>query len=296
MANIFCLTPCVPENPALFPTLRPSFVAAGHTFVDDAAAADVYFIDLHSRLFPYSEKDLQIILQSNKPCAVWDEWDRGSMSTDEWPWPLTEQQGFLFGHFKDIKVIHFSRLLDKTKVYPSYLCPFEKPYAFEIPIRTPENLFERPYDICYIANAAPSRISIAEKLLSDKRLKCDILIGAAKLPFDEFLQRHKRAKFFISSAAGGYTDERVQLLFSVAAIIRQRTNQWVAHDFTDCVNCVRIDAPPTKEDLDSIYQIANDKDYLYEVYSDGYNFVKQYWSAEAMGKRYIDILTENGIL
>lgn len=288
----------LPENQVLFPTIRPVFEAAGHVFVDDVAAADVVLIDLHSRIEDYSHDAVDKIVRLQKPCVFFDEWDRGSMSKDEWPFPLrTQQRNLLLNIFlKQIKQVHFCRLLDKTKVYPSYLYPFEKPISFEEPICTPEDLFNREYDVVYIANGAPNRERIAEALRQDGRLKCLIKLGEPKLPFDEFLALHKRGKFFISSAAGGYTDERVQCLFSIAAIIRQRTDQWVANDFSHLENCLRIDSPPTEQDLNDLYEICNNKEKLYQIYLDGVTFVKQYWSAEAMGKRYLEILTKEGIL
>lgn len=300
MAKFYTLSPSgCPENPVLFPTIRPTFIAAGHGFTDDVQEADCFLIDLHSRLFDYDNKILDYVFKSHKSICTWDEFDKGGMSFEDWPNPLTSQQIDIFVHImkNEILSVHFCRLLNKTKTnYPSHLYPFEKPISFEEPICTPDDLFNREYDVVYIANGAPNRERIAEALQQDGRLKCLIKLGEPKLPFDEFLALHKRGKFFISSAAGGYTDERVQCLFSIAAIIRQRTDQWVANDFTHLENCLRIDSPPTEQDLNDIYEICNNKEKLYQIYLDGVTFVKQYWSAEAMGKRYLEILTKEGIL
>lgn len=299
MAKLYTLSPLCPENPVLFPTIRPTFIAAGHGFTDNPQEADCFLIDLHTRLFDYDKSVLEYVLSSNKPICTWDEFDKGGMSFEDWPNPLTSQQIDIFVHImrNEILSVHFCRLLNKTKTnYPSHLYPYEKPYAYEEPILTADELFGRPYDVCLIANSSPQREAIAAALRSDKRLKCIIKLGEPKLPFDEFLALHKKGKFFISSAAGGYTDERVQCLFSIAGIIRQRTDQLVSNDFTHRINCLRIDSPPTKDDIDLIAEAANNKQRLYDIYTNGYNFVKQYWSAEAMGKRYLEILTKEGIL
>lgn len=284
--KFFCLSPeSVPMNQVLFPTFVQTFWAAGHEFTVNIKEADIVLFDLHTRIAPYKQSDIDWLSANFIPVATFDEWDRGSMSNDEWPNPLTLQQEQIFGYLDGgRKMVHFCRLLDKTKTYPENLYPYEKPYSYIEPPLSPDELFDRPFDIAYIANDAPNRRRIAEALAADRRLKCDILLGAKKLEFPEFLARHKRAKFFISSAAGGYTDERVQCLFSVAAIIRQRTDQLLLHDFGHGENCLRIDSPPTKQDLDTIVEAANNKELLYYIYTKGINFVKTYYSAEYIAK------------
>lgn len=280
MANFFIISPAnVPLNPVLFPEMKPHFCAAGHTFTANMKEADCFLIDLHSRLSPYDQVHIDYILDSGKPLVIFDEWDRGGMSFDLYPQPLNAQQEQIFNHIhhKGIKNVQFCRLLNKMEERPSNLHPYEKPFAHEEPFLTPDELFSRPYDICFIANSAPSREAIAKAIREDGRLKCDILLGGQKLEWVDFLQRHKQAKLFISSGAGGFTDERVQCLFSVSGIIRERSNQLLLHDF-DC--CLRVDNPPTKEDLDIIYETVNDKEKLYKKYKDGYDLVKTYYSKE----------------
>lgn len=296
MSKFYIISPeGVPPNPVLFPTMIPTFEANGHTVVNNIEDCDVVLIDLHTRMFDYNNSDINKICQRENPVVTFCEWDRGNLSLDEWPYPLTVQQQSVFNHIKEngINAAHFCRLLDSTKLYPTNLYPYEKPISYDEPFLTSDELFNREYDICYIANQSPSRDAIAKALLNDSRLKCDILIGGKKLEWTDFLQRHKRAKLFISSGAGGFTDERVQCLFSVAGIIRERSDQLLAHDFSHQENCLRIDSPPTKEDIDTIVEIVKDKEMLYEIYKNGYEFIKKYYSKEYIANYISDTILKH---
>lgn len=292
MAKFYTISPMgCPENPVLFPNLRPTFIEQGHSFVDNIEEADCVLFDLHSRVFDYNQDDIDYLCQSRIPIATFCEWDRGGLSSDEWPSPTIHNQRKVFKHIKNngIKSVHFCRLLDKTKQYPENLYPYEKPYSYEEPLLSPDELFAREWDICYIANHSPSRQSIADAIVKDGRIKHIISLGNKKLPFDEFLKMHKKAKLFINSSAGGYTCERPQCLFSIAGMIRQNTQQLLLHDFTHGENCLRVDNPPTQKDLDEIFEIVNDKERLYSIYKRGVEFVKEYYSADYIAN---DILSK----
>jgi hypothetical protein len=271
--KIFLLSPNdVPPNPHLFPQWIETWESKGHQIVNRINEAEVIMIDLHSRLSDYDNNDIDFVLQCKTPLISFDEFDKGGMSLLDWPDPLTDQQAKIFDHIynDNIKAVHFCRLLNKKNKYPSNVFPYEKGILYEEELLTAEQLFDRPLDVCFVANHAPSREKIANALLQDGRLKCHISIGATKIPFNDFVNQHKRAKLFISSAAGGFGDERKQALFSVSGIISQRTDQLLLHDFTHLENCLKIDSPPTKKDIDTIYETVNDKERLYEIYKNGY--------------------------
>ena len=288
----------VPENQVLFPLLRPEFEKQGHSFTRKPYQADIILIDLHTRIADYNQDDVDYIIDSCKPICTWDEFDKGGMSSLKWPYPITDQQSKIFMHIaqNNIKAVHFCRLLDKTQKLPENLFPYEKSVSYQEPPVSKEELFNREWDIVFIANHAPSRQLISDAINNDGRLKCLTMIGAEKISFEKFVEIHKTGKLFISSAAGGFTDERVQCLFSISGIIRQRTDQLVKDDFTHLENCLRIDSPPTKKDLDDIYEIVNNKDRLYEIYMNGYNFVKEHYSEQYFAQYYLDTMKKEGII
>jgi len=294
--KIYLLSPSgVPMNPVLFPTFKKTFIDNGHSFVDRIEDCDVVFMDLHTRVADYNQSDVDWVLNNDIKLVTFDEWDRGNMSNDKYPKPLTSQQVSIMAKRMG-NGVHFCRLLDKTERRPPNIHPYEKPISYEEPLLTADELFNREYDVVFIANQSPSRDRIAEALRIDGRLNCFISIGAEKLPFEEFVRIHKLGKLFVSSGAGGFTDERKQCLFSVAGLIQEEHNQLLARPFTNLVNCIKISNPPTKEELDTIVEIVNNKEKLYEIYKNNYIFMKRYYSKEYLSQYILDKINKEVII
>lgn len=292
--RVYLLSPQgVPMNQHLFPMFIDTWKSKGVEVVSNIRDSDAVFFDFHTRIAEYNQRDIDWITQSDNPIVCFDEYDRGNMSDEQWPQPITAQQESIFIHSHFVKSVHFCRLLDKTQEYPFNLFPYEKPFLYDEGLLSSDELFNREYDICFIANHSPSREKIAQAIEEDGRLKTIISLGATKIPFNEFLKQHKKAKLFISSGAGGFTDERVQLLFSVAGIVRERSNQWLLHDFAHMGNCLRIDSPPTKQDIDILVEIVNNKERLYEIYQNGYEFVKTFYSREHIANNILETIEAN---
>jgi len=294
--KIYLLSPeSVPMNPVLFPTFEKTFRERGHEFVGRVEDCDVVFFDFHTRVAEYNQYAVDWVSMRLVPVVTFDEWDRGGMSSEKWPNPITIQQLDIFSYKEGRRCVHFCRLLDKTQPRLSYLYPYEKPILFEEPIHTPDELFNREFDIVWIANTAPQREALAKALREEPRLKCNIILGATKIPYHDWIAEHRKGKLFISCSAGGYSNECVQSLFSVSGHLRERTDQLLANPFTDLVNCIKTNAPPTKQDLDKIVDVVSSKEKLYDIYLKGYNHVKKYYSEEYMADYVLDILAKNGI-
>lgn len=300
MTKLYTLSPeSVPENQVLFPTIRPEFEKAGHEFTHKPYQADIILIDLHTRVAEYSQDDIDYIIDSGKPICTWDEFDKGGMSDLDWPQPLTGQQFKIFEHlnYSGTKAVHFCRLLNKTKTdYPTNLYPYEKPILFEQPMCSPDELFNRPVDIFFVANDSPNRQLIKKAFEEDGRFKCNIVLGVQKIPFNDWLDQCRQAKFFIKASAGGYGCERMQALFSISPMLLERTNQLFANPFTDWDNCITFGQPPNKTDLDVIYAVLNNKENLWRMYYNNYNFVKTYYSKEFWGNYYLGKMKKHGII
>ena len=284
MAKFYTLSPAtVPENPHLFPMLRPFFSERGHSFVLNIEDADIVLFDLHSRIGGYSEKDIDWAARNAEKIVYFDEWDRGGLSVDKYPLPLTEQQRMIVGSIivngVVVGQVHFCRLLDKTATYRGYIIyPYEKSIIYEEKPVSADELFEREYDIVWIANTAPQREKLKQILEADGRLKTNIILGAQKIPFQDWINEHKKGKLFISWSGGGFSDERMQALFSIAGIIRENNNQLLLHDFEHLKTAIRPNPIPTKEDIDTIVEIVNDKRKLHDIYMSGCSFMKDYYS------------------
>jgi len=280
--RFYTLSPNVPENPVLFPLMRPTFIEQRHYFVNSVELADIVMWDLHTRIADYDQNVINEIIRIKKPIAIFDEYDKGGLSSLIYPNPLTNQQQEVFDFIglNNIKTVHFCRLFDKTKNYPENYYPYEKPYLHDEGLLTADQLFNRPYDIVWIANSAPQREMFKQILEEDGRLKCKIILGAEKLPLQGWIDAHKEGKMFVSWSAGGYGDEKIQHLFSVAATIKENNNQLFLHDFTHLENCLRPNTIPTKKDIDTIVEVVRDKEKLYPLYKNNYDFVKTFYSKE----------------
>jgi hypothetical protein len=284
----------VPENPHLFPMFRPTFIEKGHSFVNRIEECDVVLFDLHTRIADYKQSDVDWVTLNNPKTATFCEWDRGNLSDEEWPHPLTVQQALVMCRIMGSGV-HFCRLLDKTKIdiYRQNIYPYEKCILYEEPMLTADQLFEREFDVVFIANYSPSRQLIAEALQADHKLKIFISIGAKKREFNDFVNWHKRGTLFVSSGAGGYTDERKQNLFSIAGLIQEETDQLLLHPFTNAVNCLKISSNPTKQELDYIRLVCNNKEELYRLYKNNYEFMKTYYSKEYIASNILETIQKH---
>jgi hypothetical protein len=296
LAKFYTISPQgVPENPHLFPMWRPTFVDRGHEFVDRIEKCDAVLFDLHTRIGKYNDDELDYIVYNRTPMATFCEWDRGGMSKEVWPQPLTDQMQLFFYRVEAIeqKRVHFGRLFDKTKPPPSNFYPYEKAIIHEEPMLSPDEIFNRPYDIVWIANTAPRRERLKQALEADGRLKCKIILGAQKIPFNEWINAHREGKMFVSCSGGGFTDERCQHLFSIAGIIRERTNQLLLHDLTDLVNCCRVSEEHIKFEIDAIVKVVNDKERLYSIYRNGYEFMKTYYTKEYIANNILETILKH---
>jgi len=295
--RIYLLSPKdVLPNPHLFPLWVNEWGRQGCEIVDNIIDANAVFIDLHSRIADYSDTDMGVLIGcTDKTLVTFDEFDKGGMSKLDWPEPLNQQQKTIFDHIEknNINAVHFCRLLNKKNKYPSNVFPYEKPYFFDFGLLSENDIWDRLYDIVWVANTAPQREKLKNILEKDGRLKTKIILGAKKLPLQDWINAHRQGKMFISWSAGGFGDEKIQHLFSVAAIIKENNNQLFLHDFTHLENCIRPNPNPTKEDVDKIVEIVNNKETLYEIYKNGYDFVKKYYSKEYIASNILETIKKH---
>jgi len=294
--NFYCLSPLsVPENQVLFPIFRPIFIEQGHSFVGSVSECDIVLWDMHTRIADYNQNILDEIIKLKPFVASFDEFDKGGMSYEVWPYPLTDQMKEFWAQMYSagISSVNFCRLIDKTKVIPSNLFPFEKPYFYDGGLLSEDEIWDRPYDIVWIANTAPQREHLKKVLEVNSKLKCKIILGAEKIPLQDWIDAHKQGKMFVSWSAGGFGDEKIQHLFSVAAIIKENNNQLFLHDFTHLENCIRPNPNPTREDIETIIEVVNDKSRLYEIYKNGCDFVKKYYSKEYIASNILETILKH---
>lgn len=278
----------------LFETFKNTFLKQGHTETNDPQEADIVFFDLHSRFAPYDMAIYSEVLRRKKPVCIFDFWDYGAMSSDEWlghnDWSqlLDNSQKdwarFLHGCVElKLPMVYFMRKMDKTLKYPNLVHPLEL-IAYpghEFELTTKDELFERPYDICFIGNTSPARANLITGLLKYKTFTIDCqFISGERIPHIEWLNRHRQAKLFVECCGGGFGSERIFQLHYIAGQLRNKSNMLRLNDFTDEVNCLEVSEIPTDKEVEKLLLYLNNKDKLYDLYLNGISHIKQYFNAE----------------
>lgn len=300
MAKFYFISPTEYSSPDLYPSFIETFKNNGHEIINDINSAEVVLFDFHTRLGEYNQSVLDIAIKKTLPIISFDEWDRGAMSLDEWPYPLTEQQLLFINAIQNNgnRAIHFVRKLDKTKEYPSNIYPYEKCLMNDFPLTTPNELFSRPYEIFFGGNKSTARLRLIKGLLGSSQFNMDIhwTHEKGKLSQEEWVNRARQSKLFLTADGAGFTDERMQQLITVSPMLKQKSNHYQVVPFADCVNCLMISEQPTEDEIKEIKRVLQDKEYLYEVYLLGIDHAKKYYTQEWRSLYVLKILTENNII
>jgi len=256
---------------------------------------------MYSGVGKYDEEVLRFVDNETIQICVFDETDFGGMSKERWFYNrhntevLSYVQYWLLRQiFNDKGIVYFMRKMDKTIKFPQWVYPYEKCIMNDLPLANPDELFSRPVEISFLGNVSPQRISVCNEL--QRHFMCDFRLGQEKLPNDEWLQRHRNSKLFLTADGGGFSDERSQQLITISPMLRQKNNHLQANPFSDCVNCIEISEHPTQEEVSNIKSIISDKEYLYEIYEEGVAHMKTYYTKEARSLYILDILKQNGII
>lgn len=273
-------------NPVLFPRLKGTFTKYGHTETNNPAESTHCFIEIVSGTFSYDQNILDVVLQKAIPIYAMDNREWGGMKNEKWH-PI---EGITPN-------IYFVRNMNKTEQYPDNVFPYDWPFFPECdyPMTTKEELNSRPYDCCLIAAESPTRRNVVDGILKDGRLKLNykFLDHTQRLPCEQWVAEHRKAKLYISCEGGGYSNERPNQLFSIAAMLNVTSNYSPANKLKWGVDCLEISEHPTKEEIDEILEVIQDKDWLFDLYTGGVEFTKENLSSEAVANYILEILKQN---
>lgn len=298
--KIYFISPIGYITPDLYSSFVKTFEEQGHIIASDVKEADCVFFDIHTRHAPYDWDVLQIVLDKKIPVCVFDFWDYGAMAKDTWfGFNLKNLQrnndwsDFIMVAKERCKVIYFIRKMDKKLSFPQECYPIEliqySDHVFQEV--TKEELFRRPNDICFIGNISPTRLNITNALKD--YFKCDFVLGQERIPHGQWLDRHRNSKLFLEACGGGFGSERPYQLIYLSTQLRIDNNQLIFNDWTDGINCIKVEEHPTN--VDYILEVLNDKDRLYEIYLNGISHMKKYFSAEARSLYVLQKMKENRI-
>ncbi len=299
--TIYFISPTGKSNPTLFPTMIKTLKEQGHTITNNINEATVIFFDLYSMVGTY-DSEIMSCLSFKIPIIYFDESDYGGCQdgTENWfGFNQLESGNYAKNAYAlsltNCKVVYFMRKMDKTKTFPDHVFPYEVPYSKDhdfTPV-TKEQLFKREFDLCFIGNNSPTRL-IFFAALGDN-FKIDVRLGMPKLEHYEWLERHRQSKMFVEVCGGGWGSERPQQLFSIAPMLRVKSNKLIMFDFEDCNECLEVNEIPTQEDINKIKIFLSDSEMLYHIYNKGIEKTKQYFSEEFRTNYILSILKQEGI-
>ena len=303
----------VPPDPNIFPTFVTEFEKQGHSFVNSIDEADVVFFDFHSGLFNYDWSIIGEVIAKKKPVISFDSLDHwsgngeiGENVYDLNNLPLEKHWAKALHLFiqQDLLKVVFMRKMSKAISYPPYVYPlelFQYPNC-DFPATTMDELFSRPYDFCFIGNLCEFRKNMVASLI--QYFKVDYYHSEKRIPHNEWLDRHRKAKFFIECGGGGITgggfgSERVYQLITIAPMLRLHTEQLILNDFIDGDDCLEILDPigiVSWNDVEKIKSVLNDKEKIYSIYLAGIEKMHKYFNQTYRSQFVLSTLHQEGIL
>ncbi len=297
--KIIFISPVGKTTPLLFDTFVKTFSDAGHTIVTDVNNADIAFFDYYSGLGAYNVSELNRATERRIKIVAFDETDYGGMSKENWfmndkNTTSNHSQIFLKLAAYNDTLIYFMRKMDKTKSYPSYVFPYEKIIECEFEPTTKEELSNREYDFFWIGNESPQRKATVEGLLRNGfKGYVHWTNERGKLPHKDWVNAHKKAKFFLESDGGGFGSERPHQLITVACLLKQENSQLLTHPFKQAVEYVGISENVTDLDASNLRLVLTDNNWLYSMYTKGIEHMKKYYTAEYRSKYLLDTIQKH---
>lgn len=313
--KVFYISPIGATSPLLFETFTETLVANGHTVTGKLNEATVVFFDSHSGYLPYNWDILNYVLDNDLPVVYFDAFDYHGDSSKHWPLiygvgglaalsRYNEWAKFLYLRLiwaRQTRLVYFMRKMQTNADYGSFVYPLELIQFpdHDFPLTTKEELNSRPYDACFIGAESPRRKAFIEALQKDGRLKLDIQFTTERIPHDEWLNRHRQAKFFIEADGGGLGSERPYQLMPIATMLKQGNLQLIHNDWEDMLDCVKHGIATINGvyvyDWNKLSLVLENPDRLYSIYLRGNKKLKDYFNAEYRTNYILDVLKQNNI-
>ncbi len=288
MPKVIYIEPKGYHTPLLFDTFKETFSKEGYeetTTIDDTHIA---FVDLYSWLQPIEGKEG--IVNANIALVFFDFTDFGGMSKEEFNYVWYEIVRSVR------KIIVFVRKLDKTKIYPPYVYPIEHIIEQDFPTEAKDDLCKREYDFCFIGNTSPQRQSVVDGLLkAGFKGYVHWTNEKGKIPHHEWLDRHRQAKMFLTADGGGFSDERIYQLGTIAIILKQKNNHLQLHPFQHGYDCREVSEVPTEYEIEHLKKFLTTPQAMYQTYLKGAAKLRRYYSPEHRANYILAVLKQNGL-
>ena len=284
--------------------------------INDASRADAVLFDSNiwdlgsdgrSGVYsPYDEAVLEGVIIRRTPVVFFDNFDYHGYPGYECPWSgkndwidmlkIPDQQWaqFMYAASRpgNCKILYFMRKMQISQSYPDWVFPLEYPLFDYYPLASRDALFNRPFDVCLLANASLPRMNAMDDLKADGRLKVDAAMMPVRIPHNDWVDRHRQAKLFVEADAS-MGSERPQRLMTVAPMLRVRSDHRLPFPREDMIHQVVVgdyDGHISKADVDKILSVVNNPDLLFSIYTKGAEHMIKHYSMDARCTYVIDIM------
>jgi hypothetical protein len=310
------------HHPNLFEALREPLSKRGHELIPASRISEADVVNFDTGVWdladnndgtprgtysPYDWNALNTVINKKIPVAIHDNFDHRGTDTYfcTWPgrndWddllPVQHQDWarFLYTIGKARHpLIYLMRKMQKSAPYPDWVYPLEYPMFEDFPLVSPESLYNRPYDVCFLGEQSDIRNNAMADLRADGRLKLDVqhIPSDKRMDYQVWLDRHRQAKMFMECDCS-MGSERPQRLITIAPMLRVLSDHRIPYPREDMVNQVEVgdyDGHLNNEDISKILAVVNDKDLLYNIYVSGAEHMRKFYSLEARSNYVIGYL------
>lgn len=310
--KFYFISPIGQKSYLLFDTFEDTFKALGHEIVSDIDIADVVFYDLWCGYGEYFHHEISETQRWKKPVIVFDFHDYYSNEKilHKWPgrnnWEAVKHQPWaeylrVFIDNDQVKV-YFMRKMTFREKFPDWVHPIDcctyPDHDFGVALKS--DFFDRKHDITFIGAPSTWRANAVSDLMKgDEYWAADMnkFFTFERLSHAEWLKEHGRAKMYLTGTGGGFSDERSHQLYSVSACLRLRSDHLLPYPFTDMFNCVEVGDMWGQISDSDFYKLKGllyeNEDKLYDIYVNGYNFMKEYYSPESRAKYILTTILNN---
>ena len=306
------------HEPDHFEVICNTLTKRGHVMLPEhrISEADVLLFDsgvwhLNSRCgatSPYTQDVLKCVLHNHISVVWFDNFDHAGNDKSEGRWPGSDDWSDLKaksdGDWSDFgvamsrpgacRLLYFMRKMQIHQNYPKYVYPLEYPIFEDYPLATQQQLCSRPMDVCGLFNVSGPRIKAIAGLKFDDRLTvdCELVHHAYRLEHDDWIARHRQAKFFLEADAS-LGSERPMRLITVAPMLRVKSDHRIPFPRQDMVHCVVVgdyDGTITGADIDKILGVISNPDLLYSIYVNGAEHMRRHYSLQTRSDYVVDLV------